>query len=146
LEKTEVSRSRPIPRPGESACVPRLPNNVRIIIIADSNHVPSGEAQLPLHSFADRFWQYGSFSYSEAMNANDVWTAETMIKKSNRAEGADFGLHLIEWQRAYQAHMIAHPDASVEECERAGNGNPLAWDHVSRTRSVDEGPLEAQAG
>jgi hypothetical protein len=53
-----------------------------------------------------------------------VQTAKIMIKKSNKAEGADFELHLIEWQRAYQAHMIAHPNASVEECERAATEIP----------------------
>jgi hypothetical protein len=47
-----------------------------------------------------------------------------MIRKTNKAEAADFGLHLIEWRKAYQAHMIAHPDASVEECEMAATEIP----------------------
>jgi hypothetical protein len=55
--------------PPEPACVPRLPINARIIISADSHYVPSGEAQLPLHSFAHPVWQYGSLSYSEALRS-----------------------------------------------------------------------------
>jgi hypothetical protein len=47
-----------------------------------------------------------------------------MTRKTNKAEDAEFHLHLIEWQNAYQAHMIAHPDASVEECERAATEIP----------------------
>jgi hypothetical protein len=46
-----MSQSRIAPPP-EPACVARLPNNGRIIVMADNNHVPSGEAQLPILSFA----------------------------------------------------------------------------------------------
>jgi hypothetical protein len=47
-----------------------------------------------------------------------------MTRKINKAEGSEFRLHLSEWQNAYQAHMLAHPDASVEECERAATEIP----------------------
>jgi hypothetical protein len=46
-----------------------MPINARIIISADSHYVPSGETQLPLHSFADPVWQYGSFSYTEVLRS-----------------------------------------------------------------------------
>jgi hypothetical protein len=50
--------------------------------------------------------------------------AETMTRKTNKAEGVEVELSLIEWQNAYQAYTIAHPDASVEECERAATETP----------------------